>query len=102
MEKKLSNELFVVGVSLDCLCCATPLDSPVYNRLSALSGQVLSDAKKVEALEDSESALVAKLDDIYSAFDRVFNENDPLSCGEWSKNVKSLIGDCLFSLLYDR
>lgn len=102
MEKKLSNELFIVGVSLDCLCCASPVDSPLYNRLGALSGQVLSDAKKVEALEDSESALVAKLDDIYSAFDKVFNDNDPISDGEWSKIVKDLIGDRLFSLLNDR
>lgn len=63
MEKKLSNELFIVGVSLDCLSAAVPVDSPLYNRLAALSGQVLADAKKVEYLEDRISQLEDQLPD---------------------------------------
>lgn len=53
METNLSNELFVVGVSLDCLRAGVPTDSFLDNRLSALSGQVLSDSKKIEDLLSS-------------------------------------------------
>lgn len=51
MEKSLSNELFVVGVSLDCLAVGCPENSPIANRLQVLSGQVLSDSQKVSAIE---------------------------------------------------
>lgn len=52
MEKSLSNELFIVGVSLDCLRAGVPDGSFISERMSALSGQVLSDSKKVETLEN--------------------------------------------------
>lgn len=57
MEKNLSNELFIVGVSLDCLSVGCVPDSPIANRLQALSGQVLSDSKKMEELELAASDL---------------------------------------------
>lgn len=64
MEKTLSNELFIVGVSLDCLCAAVPQDSKIYDRLSALSGQVLSDSRKIAEIEEYGTKLAARLDEI--------------------------------------
>lgn len=72
MEKTLSNELFVVGVSLDCLSVGCSPDSPIANRLQALSGQVLSDSKKIADLEDKVKHIDYIREQLFDYFERTF------------------------------
>lgn len=74
MEKTLSNELFVVGVSLDCLRAGVPDGSFLDSRLSALSGQVLSDSKKIEDLEISCRNSAELIDELRDFCRDIFDE----------------------------
>ena len=96
MEKSLSNELFVVGVSLDCLALGCPENSPIANRLQALSGQVLSDSQKVSAIEKDSSDL-AYLRECYSKF--VNNESDQESLMDHYDYLEDIFGEKFMSIL---
>lgn len=90
MEKSLSNELFVVGVSLDCLRAGAVPDTFMDNRLSALSGQVLSDAKKIEDLETSYEDLREDWNYLAATIFEVCNNDNEES--ETEEMLKAVLG----------